>query len=67
MERVIARAQNVFARPEGFYERYYAKLNFTFHSAAQSGLRAYCRELRAIGAIAELPPVLPEVIGVVSR
>ena len=67
MERVVARAQSVFARPAGFYERYYAKLNFTFHSAAQSGLRAYCRELRAIGAIAELPPVLPEVIGVVSR
>ncbi|HEY8320213.1 MAG TPA: menaquinone biosynthesis protein [Candidatus Baltobacteraceae bacterium] len=67
MERVVARAQGVFARPEGFYERYYAKLNFTFHSAAQSGLRAYCRELRAIGAIAEVPPVLPEVIGVVSR
>jgi chorismate dehydratase len=67
MERVVARAQDVFARPAGFYDRYYAKLNFTFHSAAQSGLRAYCRELRAIGAIAELPPVLPEVIGVVSR
>ncbi len=67
MDRVIARAQVIFARPEGFYERYYAKLNFTFHSAAQSGLRAYCRELRAIGAIAEMPPVLPEVIGVVSR
>jgi len=67
MERVVARAQGAFARPEGFYERYYAKLNFTFHSAAQSGLRAYCRELRAIGAIADVPPVLPEVIGVVSR
>lgn len=67
LDRVVARAQSVFVRPEGFYERYYAKLNFTFHSAAQSGLRAYCRELRAIGAIAEMPPVLPEVIGVVSR
>jgi chorismate dehydratase len=67
MDRVIARGQSVFVRPEGFYERYYAKLNFTFHSAAQSGLRAYCRELLAIGAIAELPPILPEVIGVVTR
>lgn len=67
MERVCALAQGVFARPAGFYERYYAKLNFTFHSAAQSGLRAFCRELRAIGAIASEPPALPEAIGVVSR
>jgi len=67
MDRVCALAQGVFPRPSGFYERYYAKLNFTFHSAAQSGLRAFCRELRVIGAIGSEPPVLPEAIGVVSR
>ncbi len=67
MEYVIREAQRTFARPEGFYERYYGKLNFTFHSAAQSGLAAYCRELFAIGAIARVPSTLPEVIGVVSR
>ena len=67
MEYVIERAQAVCARPTGFYERYYGKLNFTFHSAAQSGLAAYCRELHAIGAIAAVPSTLPEVIGVVSH
>ena len=64
MDAVIARAQAVIARPAGFYENYYAKLNFTFHSAAQRGLAAYCRELQAIGAIDALPPVVPEAIGV---
>ncbi len=67
MEYVVGEAQRAFARPEGFYERYYGKLNFTFHSAAQSGLAAYCRELFAIGAIPRVPSTLPEVIGVVSR
>ncbi|HEY5258244.1 MAG TPA: menaquinone biosynthesis protein [Candidatus Baltobacteraceae bacterium] len=67
MGQVVAAAQRTVARPEGFYENYYAKLNFTFHSAAQSGLSAYCRELVAIGALDAPPPVLPEVIGVVSR
>ena len=67
MDTVIASAQNAHPRAHGFYERYYGKLNFTFHSAAQSGLAAYCRELHAIGAIASVPSSLPEVIGVVSR
>ncbi|MGZ3497608.1 MAG: menaquinone biosynthetic enzyme MqnA/MqnD family protein [Vulcanimicrobiaceae bacterium] len=62
--RVIEQAQLVRPRPAGFYESYYAKLNFTFHSAAQSGLAAYCRELHAIGAIDAMPPFVPEVIGV---
>ncbi|HET7814713.1 MAG TPA: menaquinone biosynthesis protein [Candidatus Baltobacteraceae bacterium] len=61
---VIAQAQGAKPRPAGFYEIYYDKLNFTFHSAAQQGLAAYCRELRAIGAIDRIPPVSPEVIGV---
>ncbi len=66
METVIARAQSIIARPPGFYENYYAKLNFTFHSAAQRGLAAYCRELQAIGAIETMPRILPEAIGVGS-
>ncbi len=60
-------AERSIPRPAGFYETYYQKLNFTFHSAAQSGLAAYCRELLAIGAIERMPPISPEVIGVVSR
>jgi chorismate dehydratase len=64
---VIAAAQRVRPRAPGFYEAYYGKLNFTFHSAAQSGLGAFCRELFAIGAIAAVPHALPEAIGVVSR
>jgi chorismate dehydratase len=63
-DRVIELAQSIKSRPAGFYERYYAKLNFTFHSAAQSGLAAYCRELHALGAIDAMPPFVPEVIGV---
>ncbi|HVS45261.1 MAG TPA: menaquinone biosynthesis protein [Verrucomicrobiae bacterium] len=65
--QIVDLAQRVVARPPGFYENYYAKLNFTFHSAAQSGLAAFCRELVAIGALDASPPILPEVIGVVSR
>jgi len=67
MDYVVDEAQRAFARPPGFYETYYGKLNFTFHSAAQSGLAAYCRELYAIGAIASVPSSLPEAIGVVTR
>jgi chorismate dehydratase len=63
-DRVIAQAQSLRPRPAGFYEIYYSKLNFTFHSAAQRGLAAYCRELHAIGAIEKIPPFVPEVIGV---
>lgn len=63
---VIAEAQRAIARPAGFYESYYGKLNFTFHSAAQNGLAAFCRELYAIGAIAAVPSSLPEVIGVLA-
>jgi chorismate dehydratase len=66
METVVARAQQVIRRPDGFYDDYYGKLNFTFHSAAQSGLAAFCRELFAIGAIDAVPSALPEVIGVHS-
>ena len=63
-DRVVGQAQAIRPRPAGFYEIYYGKLNFTFHSAAQRGLAAYCRELHAIGAIDRIPPAVPEVIGV---
>lgn len=64
LDRVIAEAQRIKPRPPGFYENYYAKLNFMFHSAAQSGLAAYCRELAALGLIDRVPQITPEVIGV---
>jgi chorismate dehydratase len=67
MDVVIDRAQRVRHRAPEFYESYYGKLNFTFHSAAQSGLAAFVRELVAIGAIEHAPSPLPEVIGVLSR
>ncbi|MHB8152705.1 MAG: menaquinone biosynthetic enzyme MqnA/MqnD family protein [Vulcanimicrobiaceae bacterium] len=67
MGEIVACAQRAFRRPPGFYDEYYAKLNFTLHSAAQRGLGAYCRELIEIGAIDALPPVVPEAIGVSSR
>ncbi|MBV9233243.1 MAG: menaquinone biosynthesis protein [Candidatus Eremiobacteraeota bacterium] len=57
-EDVVALAQRAIPRPAGFYERYYGKLNFMFHVAAQDGLAAYCRELMQIGAIAQVPPAL---------
>ncbi len=67
MREVIEDAQRAHPRAAGFYDTYYGKLNFTFHSAAQNGLAVYCRELHAIGAIDRVPSSLPEVIGVVSR
>lgn len=64
MADVVAMAQTIVPRPEGFYETYYAKLNFTFHSAARRGLAAYFRELHAIGAIAEIPDLRSESVSV---
>jgi chorismate dehydratase len=63
---VVALAQRAIARPPGFYERYYGKLNFMFHVAAQNGLAAYCRELVAIGAIREVPATFLESARVVA-
>jgi chorismate dehydratase len=65
VDEVVALAQRKIARPRGFYECYYGKLNFTLHVAAQNGLAAYCRELIAVGAI-ETMPTLPEVVGAVA-
>jgi len=67
MQHVLASAQRSIPRSAGFYESYYGKLNFTFHSAAQNGLAAFCRELFTVGVIATVPSPLPEVIGVLTR
>jgi chorismate dehydratase len=58
---VVALAQRAIPRPLGFYDRYYGKLNFMLHVAAQNGLAAYCRELVEIGAIASVPAPLAEI------
>jgi chorismate dehydratase len=67
MNQVVASAERTIPRPSGFYESYYAKLNYTFDAAAQSGLAAFCRELNAIGAIDAVPSTVPEVIDAVAR
>lgn len=66
MDYVVSCAQSAFARPNGFYENYFAKLNFTFHQAARSGLAAYCRELYALGLLNSIPLSVPEALGVVA-
>ena len=66
-DAVLALAQRAHPRPPGFYETYYGKLNFAFHTAAQRGLSAFCRELYELGAIATVPPATPEVLGAVAR
>ena len=63
-DQVVELAQRTIARPPGFYETYFGKLNFMFHAAARNGLAAYCRELVAIGAIREIPSALAETAGV---
>jgi chorismate dehydratase len=65
--QVVALAERTIPRPPGFYESYYAKLNFTFDTAAQRGLAMFCRELHAIGAIRAVPSTAPEVIDAVAR
>jgi chorismate dehydratase len=57
---VVDLAQQTIPRYDGFYEKYYGKLNFMFHVAAQNGLAAYCRELVAIGAIPAVPEPLEQ-------
>jgi len=65
MDTIASLAQHAIARPAGFYESYYGKLNFMLHAAAQSGLAMFCRELVAIGAIPSMP-LLPETAGAVA-
>ncbi len=64
--QVVELAQRAIARPPGFYETYYGKLNFMLHVAAQNGLAAYCRQLLELGDIAEFPSSLPELAGAVA-
>jgi chorismate dehydratase len=66
MPEVVALAQRSIPRPAGFYERYYGKLNFMLHVAAQNGLAAYCRELVEIGAIPTLPATFMETADVLA-
>jgi chorismate dehydratase len=61
-ERVVAAAQRARPRPAGFYEAYYATLNFAFDPRARRGLARYFEELQAIGATDSLPSVEPEVL-----
>jgi len=63
-QEIISQAQKVRARPSGFYEEYYEKLNFRFDSAAQRGLQRFFGELLAIGLIDRVPVCEPEVSGV---
>lgn len=65
MTEVVALAQRAIARPDGFYETYYNKLNFTLHAAAQNGLAAFCEELFEIGAISVVPS-LRETAGAIA-
>lgn len=67
MDRVIALAQRTIARPPGFYESYYGVLNYTFDFAARRGLAAFCRELHALGLLANVPSPQPEDVGVVTH
>jgi chorismate dehydratase len=60
LDRVVARAQAQRARPAGFYEAYYATLNFEFDDRARTGLARYVEELAAAGAIRAVPSLEPE-------
>ena len=66
LDRVVAAAQRTHARAEGYYEAYYATLNFAFDVQARKGLARYFTELHAIGALDSVPSVEPEAL-LVSR
>ncbi|HTV74470.1 MAG TPA: menaquinone biosynthesis protein [Candidatus Acidoferrales bacterium] len=66
MDRVLTRAQATHPRPPGFYGAYFETLNFNFDAQARAGLRRFFTESHAIGAIATVPPVDPEVLVVHS-
>jgi chorismate dehydratase len=52
---VIARAQAQIARPPGFYDAYYAALNFRFDRPAQAGLSSFFAAASASGLLASAP------------
>jgi chorismate dehydratase len=60
-DRVIENAQRTRARDAGYYAAYYETLNFSLDEQALRGLKRYCDELFALGAIPQLPTVEPEV------
>ncbi|MBV8727805.1 MAG: hypothetical protein JO233_08465, partial [Candidatus Eremiobacteraeota bacterium] len=60
----IAQAQRTKPRPNDFYESYYRALKFTLDAAAERGLAAFLRELKAIGEIDAVPEVMFEGVGV---
>jgi len=64
LDRVVQRAQELKPRRPGFYEAYYRALNFELDEPAQRGLRAYWRELSAIGEIERVPDLTVESAGV---
>jgi chorismate dehydratase len=50
LERIVARAQTIKARPEGFYTAYYTQaLNFDLDLSARAGLARFIAELDAVG------------------
>jgi len=59
---VVAAAQAVRTRPEGFYEAYYETLNFSLDTRALAGLRRYAEELCAAGLLERVPPIEPETL-----
>ncbi len=65
-DAVVAAAQATYPRNAGYYAAYYDTLNFVFDKRARTGLARYVEELHALGAIARVPSVEPEVL-VVSR
>ncbi|MBV8363851.1 MAG: menaquinone biosynthesis protein [Candidatus Eremiobacteraeota bacterium] len=60
LDRVAAAAQQIKPRSEGFYASYYRALNFYLDAGAERGLKAYWRELEAIGEIDCVPDFAPE-------
>jgi chorismate dehydratase len=60
LDRVVELAQAQRRRQAGFYEAYYATLNFDFDARARAGLERYLAELGAAGAIDAVPSLTPE-------
>ncbi|MBV9646133.1 MAG: menaquinone biosynthesis protein [Candidatus Eremiobacteraeota bacterium] len=64
MEQVIAAAQRVLPRGEGFYAAYYRTLNFAFDERARSGLRRFIAESVTAGTLERACSVDPEPLRV---
>jgi len=55
IDEVVRRAQAQIARPPGFYDAYYAALNFRFDRTAQTGLSAFFEAASACALLASAP------------